>query len=137
MRGDGLLKIQHFPTGGRLRHTSSRLSLMTCLTAAVSRGSAEGEILLCRAFHDGFNCIKVAPLKSRSNFPIKRDTVRPHCLPFNVSENKAGASLLTLSVVDGVDDVPGEEEQTAGLEGSVTPVWLASVPFHYFTNIFE
>lgn len=44
---------------------------MTSLTAAVSQGSAEGEIQLRRAFHDGFNCIKVAPLKSRSNFPIK------------------------------------------------------------------
>lgn len=99
---------------------------MTSLTAAVSRGSAEGEILLRRAFHDGFNCIKVAPLKSRSNFPIKRDTAatvrRPRCLPFNVSENKASASCLALSVVDGVDDVSGEAEQTVGLDGLVTPV---------------
>lgn len=72
MRRDGPLKILRFPTGGRPTHSTTGFSLMTSLTAAVSRGSAEDEILLRRAFHDGFNCIKVAPLKSRSNFPIKR-----------------------------------------------------------------
>lgn len=134
MRRDGLrgpLKIRHFPTGGRLTHSSTVFSLMTCLTAAVSRGSAEGEILLRRAFHDGFNCIKVAPLKSRSNFPIKRDAAATEASALsapNVSENKASASLLTPSPVDGVDDVSGEEEQTVGLEGRLTPVWPGWVP---------
>lgn len=44
----------------------------------------------------------------------------------NVSENKASASLLAPSPVDGVDDVPGEEEQTVGLEGCLAPVWPES-----------
>lgn len=130
----GPLKIQRFPTGGRLTRSSTGFPLMTRLTAAVSPGSAEGEILLRRAFHDGFNCIKVAPLKSRSNFPIKCDTAATlvsSLSAFNVSENKASASLLAPSPVDGVSV---EEEQTVGLEVCLTPVWPAWVPSYWLRN---
>ena len=42
----------------RVRQTHAHgFSLMTCLTAAVSRGSTEDEILLQLAFHDAFNRI--------------------------------------------------------------------------------
>lgn len=104
---------------------------MTCLTAAVSQGSAEGEILLRRAFHDGFNCIKVAPLKSRSNFPIKRDTaatgsVGAVCLECLWKQSERVPPRTVSRPVDGVDDVPGEEEQTVGLEGCLAPVWPES-----------
>lgn len=134
MHCDGPLKIQHFPTGGRLTHTSSRFSLMTCLTAAVSRSSAESEIVLHQAFHDGFNCIKVAPLKSRSNFPIKRytdSTKSPYCLPLMSLKTKqvrrfSHCLLWTLSL--------GKRNRQSGWRGR-SP--LFGWPTHCFPNILE
>lgn len=55
-----LLTVRAQPQRHTHAHTHSHthgFSLMTCLTAAVSRSSTEDEILLQLAFHDAFNRI--------------------------------------------------------------------------------
>lgn len=74
-------------------------SLMTSLTAAVSRSSTEGEILLRLAFHDGFNRIKV-PSQVEIQFPYQTwqhsNTVSMPSA-FNVSKNKVCSSSRNVS----------------------------------------